>query len=54
MSKAKQTVPPQIGWAQQGVTPERPVVLRGQFHARISQSVLNEFFATPQTPGGAA
>ena len=28
-----------IGWASRDVTPDRPVILRGQFHVRISQSV---------------
>lgn len=36
----------QIGWASVDTTPHRPVVLRGQFHARISQYVNDPILAT--------
>ena len=36
----------QIGWASTDITPERPVVLHGQFHARISQRVNDPLLAT--------
>ncbi|HOX08902.1 MAG TPA: hypothetical protein PK280_21080 [Planctomycetota bacterium] len=35
-----------IGWASRDVTPERPVVLHGQFHARISEGVLDPLTVT--------
>jgi hypothetical protein len=35
-----------IGWASRDVTPERPVVLHGQFHARISEGVLDPLIVT--------
>jgi hypothetical protein len=35
-----------IGWSSVDVTPTRPVVLRGQFHARISQGVNDPLTAT--------
>ncbi|HHX42036.1 MAG TPA: hypothetical protein GX715_18935 [Armatimonadetes bacterium] len=35
-----------IGWASVDITPERPVVLRGQFHARISNRVNDPLLAT--------
>ena len=35
-----------IGWASVDITPERPVVLRGQFHARISNRVNDLLLAT--------
>ncbi|HEX2999299.1 MAG TPA: hypothetical protein VHR86_03580, partial [Armatimonadota bacterium] len=36
----------QIGWATTDITPERPVVLRGQFHSRVSQRVNDPLQAT--------
>lgn len=35
-----------IGWASRDVTPDRPVVLRGQFHMRISQFVHDPLTVT--------
>ncbi len=35
-----------IGWASVNITPERPVVLRGQFHARVSEGVMDPVTAT--------
>ncbi len=35
-----------IGWASRDVTPERPVLLRGQFHARISEGILDPITVT--------
>lgn len=35
-----------VGWAAGDITPEQPVVLRGQFHARISEGVLDPITAT--------
>lgn len=36
----------QIGWAATDITPERPVILRGQFHSRVSQRVNDPLWAT--------
>ena len=38
--------PLRIGWATVDITPDRPVVLRGQFHARVSEGVLDPVTAT--------
>ena len=35
-----------IGWASRDVTPDRPVLLRGQFHARISTHVQDPLTVT--------
>lgn len=35
-----------IGWAQTDITPERPVVIAGQFYARRSEGVLDRLTAT--------
>jgi hypothetical protein len=35
-----------VGWATQDVTPERPAMLRGQFHVRISDSVHDPITVT--------
>ena len=35
-----------IGWAQADITPDRPVILAGQFHARVSEGVLDPVTAT--------
>lgn len=35
-----------IGWATADITPEQPVVLRGQFHARVSEGILDRVTAT--------
>lgn len=35
-----------IGWSSIDITPSRPVVLRGQFHARISQRINDPLTAT--------
>lgn len=35
-----------IGWASRDVTPDRPVLLRGQFHARVSEGVLDPVTVT--------
>lgn len=35
-----------IGWSVTDVTPERPVILRGQFHSRVSRSIHDPLLAT--------
>lgn len=35
-----------IGWAQGNITPQQPVLLRGLFHARISEGVMDPLTAT--------
>ncbi len=35
-----------IGWASRDVTPDRPAILRGQFHVRISKGVQNPLTVT--------
>lgn len=35
----------QIGWAQADITPEKPVLVAGQFPARLSEEVLDPLFA---------
>jgi len=35
-----------IGWSQQSITPDRPVLLAGQFHARISEGVKDPVTVT--------
>lgn len=35
-----------VGWATSDVTPERPVILRGQYHARVSEGVLDPITVT--------
>lgn len=35
-----------IGWAQADITPDQPVLLAGQFHARVSEGVLDPVTAT--------
>ncbi len=35
-----------IGWATVDITPDRPVVLRGQFHARVSEGVMDPVTVT--------
>jgi len=35
-----------IGWASADLTPERPVLLQGQFYARVSEGVLDPVTAT--------
>ena len=35
-----------IGWASADITPDEPVVLRGQFHARVSEGVMDPVTAT--------
>jgi len=35
-----------IGWASRDITPERPVLLHGQFHARVSEGVLDPLTVT--------
>ncbi|MFC1526940.1 hypothetical protein ACFL6X_09050 [Candidatus Latescibacterota bacterium] len=36
----------QIGWAATDITPERPVLIAGQFHARVSEGVADPVTAT--------
>ncbi len=38
--------PLRIGWASADLTPEQPVQLAGQFHARVSEGVLDPITAT--------
>ncbi|MFN2352623.1 MAG: hypothetical protein ABR497_11830 [Kiritimatiellia bacterium] len=35
-----------IGWAQADITPDRPVILAGQFHARVSEGIMDPVTAT--------
>ncbi len=35
-----------VGWASIDITPDQPVVLRGQFHARVSEGVMDPVTAT--------
>ncbi|MDY0169203.1 MAG: hypothetical protein RBS80_21855 [Thermoguttaceae bacterium] len=35
-----------IGWATVDITPDQPVVLRGQFHARVSEGVMDPVTVT--------
>ncbi len=35
-----------IGWAKKSITPQRPVILLGQFHPRISKYVNDPIMAT--------
>lgn len=35
-----------IGWASVDITPDEPVLLRGQFHARVSEGVIDPITAT--------
>src|SRR5690554_6010281 len=35
-----------IGWAEVDITPSRPVLVAGQFHARVSEGVLDPVTAT--------
>ena len=35
-----------IGWAQADITPDEPVLLSGQFHARVSEGVRDPVTAT--------
>ncbi len=35
-----------IGWAEANITPDEPVLLQGQFHARISEGIKNPVIAT--------
>ena len=46
MSEGSETKSLRIGWASQDVTPDRPVILRGQFHARISNAVHDPITVT--------
>lgn len=35
-----------IGWAEADITPSRPVLIAGQFHARVSEGILDPVTAT--------
>jgi len=35
-----------MGWAQADITPDQPVVLAGQFHARVSEGIMDPVTAT--------
>ena len=35
-----------VGWASTDITPDKPVVIAGQFHARVSEGVLDPITAT--------
>jgi hypothetical protein len=35
-----------IGWAQADITPDKPVLIAGQFHARVSEGVMDPVTAT--------
>src|SRR5690554_5383892 len=42
----KASEPLRIGWASSDITPEKSVLLRGQFYARMSEGVLDPIGAT--------
>jgi len=47
MSETEKTRPAlQIGWASADITPEKPVLLDGQFHARLSERVADPLTVT--------
>jgi hypothetical protein len=46
MSAQPAATPIRVGWATRDTTPERPVILRGQFHARISNEVHDPLTVT--------
>ena len=46
MGSHPESKPLRLGWATRDVTPERPVILRGQFNVRISQSVRDPITVT--------
>ncbi|WP_345031632.1 hypothetical protein [Ravibacter arvi] len=35
-----------IGWSSTDITPQKPVLIAGQFHARLSESVMDPLYAT--------
>jgi hypothetical protein len=35
-----------IGWASENITPDKPVLIHGQFHARISEGIMDPVMAT--------
>src|SRR5690606_1929255 len=35
-----------IGWAKTDITPDKPVLIRGQFHARLSEGTMDPITAT--------
>ena len=44
-----------IGWAQADITPDKPVFLAGQFHARVSEGIMDPVTATAlavESPAG--
>ncbi len=43
----------QIGWAQADITPNQPVLLAGQFHARVSEGIMDPVTATALAIEGA-
>lgn len=44
---AHQAEPPfKIGWASANITPDRPVLIAGQFHARLSEGVMDSLTVT--------
>lgn len=43
---AEQVVELRIGWAQGDITPKRPVLISGQFHARVSEGVRDPITVT--------
>ncbi len=49
MSNERQNQKLFVGWASRDVTPDRPVMLRGQFSVRISQSVHDPLTVTALT-----
>lgn len=46
-----------VGWASESITPDRPVMMAGQFHARVSEGIMDPVTATAMAvestgPGG--
>jgi hypothetical protein len=46
MTQVIKDAPLLVGWASRDTTPPRPVILRGQFHARISNAVQDSIIVT--------
>jgi len=46
MSQAGDSLPVKIGWGQTDITPPEPAMIAGQFHARVSEDVLDPVTAT--------
>ncbi|EON76965.1 hypothetical protein ADIS_2626 [Lunatimonas lonarensis] len=45
-AQGEQSSPLRVGWASSDITPERPVLIVGQFYARVSEGVMDPLTAT--------